>query len=65
MIISKTPFRISLIGGGTDFPKYYKYHKGLVVGGTINKFCYVSARFLPDVFNYKHRIVWSKIEVVQ
>ena len=64
MIISKTPFRISLIGGGTDFPKYYKYHKGLVVGGTINKFCYVSARFLPDVFNYKHRIVWSKNEVV-
>ena len=64
MIISKTPFRISLIGGGTDFPKYYNYHKGLVIGGTINKFCYVSARFLPDVFNYKHRIVWSKNEVV-
>ena len=64
MIISKTPFRISLIGGGTDFPKYYKYHKGLVIGGTIDKFCYVSARFLPDVFNYKHRIVWSKNEVV-
>ena len=46
MIISKTPFRM-IIGGGTDFPKYYKYHKGLVVGGTINKFCYVSARFCP------------------
>ena len=65
MIISKTPFRISFIGGGTDFPSYYKYHKGLVIGGTIDKFCYVSARFLPDVFNYKHRIVWSKNEVVK
>ena len=65
MIISKTPFRISLIGGGTDFPEYYNKSPGLVIGGTIDKYCYVSARFLPDVFKYKHRIVWSKNEVVQ
>ncbi len=65
MIISKTPFRISLIGGGTDFPRYYKKKTGLVVGGTINKYCYVTARFLPNVFNYKHRIVWSKNEIVK
>ncbi len=65
MIISKTPFRISLIGGGTDFPIYYKKFPGLVVGGTIDKYCYVSARFLPNVFKYKHRIVWSKNEVVK
>lgn len=64
MIISKTPFRISLIGGGTDFPSYYKNNNGLVIGGTIDKYCYVSARLLPNVFNYKHRIVWSKNEVV-
>ena len=64
MIISKTPFRISLIGGGTDFPTYYKTKPGLVIGGTIDKYCYVSARFLPKVFDYKHRIVWSKNEVV-
>ena len=64
MIISKTPFRISLIGGGTDFPDYYKKFPGLVIGGTIDKYCYVSARFLPNVFDYKHRIVWSKNEVV-
>ena len=65
MIISKTPFRISLIGGGTDFPTYYNHNDGLVIGGTINKYCYVTARFLPNVFNYKHRIVWSKNEVVR
>ena len=65
MIISKTPFRISLIGGGTDFPEYYKKAPGLVIGGTIDKYCYVSARFLPNVFKYKHRIVWSKNEVVK
>jgi len=64
MVISKTPFRISLIGGGTDFPNYYRYNPGLVIGGTIDKFCYVTARFLPGVFDYKHRIVWSKNEVV-
>ena len=64
MIISKTPFRISLIGGGTDFPSYYKKKSGLVVGGTIDKYCYVTARFLPKVFDYKHRVVWSKNEVV-
>ena len=64
MIISKTPFRVSLIGGGTDFPSYYKKNNGLVIGGTIDKYCYVSARFLPKVFDYQHRIVWSKNEVV-
>ena len=64
MIISKTPFRISLIGGGTDFPSYYNNNEGLVIGGTINKYCYVTARFLPNVFNYKHRIVWPQNEVV-
>ena len=64
MIISKTPFRISLFGGGTDFPKYYRKYSGCVIGGTIDKYCYVSARYLPPVFNYKHRIVWSKNETV-
>ena len=64
MIISKTPFRISLFGGGTDFPSYYLKNDGCVVGGTINKFCYVTARYLPEVFNFKHRIVWSKNETV-
>tara|TARA_Y200000002_G_scaffold65631_1_gene50510 strand:- start:1095 stop:2078 length:984 start_codon:yes stop_codon:yes gene_type:complete len=64
MIISKTPFRISLFGGGTDFPSYYLKNGGCVVGGTIDKFCYVTARHLPEVFNFKHRIVWSKNETV-
>ena len=64
MIISKTPFRLSLFGGGTDFPSYYLKNGGCVVGGTINKYCYVSARYLPNVFDYKHRIVWSRNETV-
>ena len=64
MIISKTPFRLSLFGGGTDFPSYYKKKGGCVVGGTIDKYCYVTARYLPNVFDFKHRIVWSKNETV-
>ena len=65
MIIAKTPFRISLFGGGSDFPKYYLKNNGCVVGGAIDKYCYVTARFLPKVFSYKHRIVWSKNETVK
>ena len=65
MIISKTPFRLSLFGGGTDFPSYYLNNGGCVIGGTIDKYCYVTARYLPDVFDFKHRIVWSKNETVK
>jgi len=64
MIICKTPFRVSLFGGGTDFPDYYLKNGGCVIGGAINKFSYVTARYLPNVFDYKHRIVWSKNETV-
>lgn len=64
MIISKTPFRISLLGGGTDFPSYYKKYSGCVIGGAIDKFCYVTVRRMPNVFKFKHRIVWSKNETV-
>ena len=64
MIISKTPFRLSLFGGGTDFPSYYKKKGGCVVGGTFDKYWYVTARYLPNGVDYKHRIVWSKNETV-
>src|SRR3989338_3993665 len=64
MIISRTPFRISLFGGGTDYPVWYNRHGGAVVGATIDKYCYVNIRKLPPFFEYKHRIVWSHIELV-
>jgi len=64
MIITKTPFRISFFGGGTDFPKYYEKHGGCVIGTTINKYCYVSSRFLPENFLHKHRISWGMNEDV-
>lgn len=63
MIISRTPYRISLFGGGTDFPTWYHRHGGGVLAASINKYCYLSARYLPPFFEHKHRIVWSKIEL--
>lgn len=63
MIISRTPFRVSLFGGGTDYPAWYLDHGGAVLGTTINKYCYISVRALPPFFEHKHRIVYSKIEL--
>ncbi len=65
MIISRTPFRISFFGGGTDYPVWYREHGGAVLATTINKYCYISCRWLPPFFDFTSRIVWSKIEVVQ
>ena len=64
MIITKTPYRISLFGGGTDYPEWYRKEGGGVLSTTIDKYCYVSCRTLPGFFGQKHRIVWSHIEVV-
>ena len=64
MIISKTPYRISFFGGGTDYPEWYRQEGGAVLSTTIDKYCYISCRFLPPFFNVKHRIVWSHVETV-
>ena len=62
MIISRTPFRISFFGGGTDYPVWYKKHKGAVLATSINKYCYITCRYLPPFFEHKHRIVYSIVE---
>lgn len=62
MIITRTPFRISFFGGGTDIPAWYRENGGAVLSTTIDKYCYISCRRLPPFFEYKHRIVYSKIE---
>ena len=62
MIISRTPFRISFFGGGTDYPDWYRRHGGAVLATTINKYCYISCRYLPPFFDHKFRVVYSKIE---
>lgn len=59
MIITRTPFRISLFGGGTDYPIYYRENCGSVISTTINKYCYIHCRYLPPFFNYKYRIRYT------
>jgi D-glycero-alpha-D-manno-heptose-7-phosphate kinase len=65
MIFSRTPFRISFLGGGTDYPTWFQRHGGAVIGTTINKYCYISIRRLPPFFEHKHRVVYSRIELPQ
>ena len=65
MIISKTPYRISFFGGGTDYPSWYKKNGGSVISASIDKYIYISCRTLPPFFRHKYRIVWSHIETVR
>jgi len=65
MIISRTPFRISFFGGGTDYPAWYRKHGGSVLATTINRYCYLTCRYLPPFFEHRIRVVYSKIENCQ
>lgn len=62
MIVSRTPFRISFFGGGTDYPTWYREHGGAVLATTIDKYCYLTCRYLPPFFEHRYRLVYSKIE---
>jgi len=62
MVISRTPFRMSFFGGGTDYPAWYLKEGGSVINATINKYCYITCRRFPPFFSVKHRVVWSHIE---
>jgi D-glycero-alpha-D-manno-heptose-7-phosphate kinase len=64
VIISKTPYRISFFGGGTDYPSWFKENKGKILSTTIDKYVYLSLKDLGPYFNYKHRVIWSKVENV-
>src|ERR1700741_2286117 len=65
MIISRTPFRISFFGGGTDYPAWYRKHGGAVLATTIDKYCYISCRYLPPFFEHKYCLIYSRMEYCQ
>jgi D-glycero-alpha-D-manno-heptose-7-phosphate kinase len=65
MIISRTPFRISFFGGGTDYPAWYRKHGGSVLATTIDKYCYITCRYLPPFFEHKYCVIYSKMEYCQ
>ena len=65
MIITRTPFRISFFGGGTDYPVWFENNGGAVLSTSIDKYCYITCRYLPPFFEHKHRIIWTKVESVK
>lgn len=65
MIISRTPFRISFFGGGTDYPAWYRKHGGAVLAATIDKYCYITCRNLPPFFEHRYCVIYSKMEYCQ
>ncbi len=65
MIVTKTPFRMSFFGGGTDFPAFYRAHGGTVLSTTFDKYCYVTLRHLPSFFDYSSEFVYSRTERVR
>lgn len=65
MIITKTPYRVSLFGGGTDYPAWYKKNGGEVISFAIDKYCYLTTRVLPPFFEHKYRIAYSLVETTR
>ncbi len=64
MVISRTPYRISFFGGGTDYPAWFHQHGSAILSTSINHCCYLHCRFLPPFFPHQSRVVWSKLEEV-
>jgi D-glycero-alpha-D-manno-heptose-7-phosphate kinase len=62
MVISRSPYRISFFGGGTDYPAWYRENGGAVLATTIDKYCFITCRYLPPFFEHRLRVVYSKIE---
>lgn len=64
MIIARSPYRVSFFGGGSDYPSWYKEHGGAVLTSTIDKYCYMSVRYMPPFLGCKYNVCWSKMERV-
>lgn len=64
MVITKTPFRMSFFGGGTDLKEYFYENGGAVLSTTFDKYCYVTVRHLPHFFDYRTELFYSKVERV-
>jgi len=65
MIITRTPYRVSMFGGGTDHPQWFKINGGAVVSFSIDKYSYITLRELPPFFSHKFRVLYSKVETTQ
>ncbi len=64
MIITRTPFRMSFFGGGTDMESFFREHGGAVISTTFDKYCYVTVRHLPRFFDYTSEFSYQTTERV-
>ena len=64
MIISRTPYRLSLFGGGADYPSWFVSHETKLISAAMANYCYISVKELPTYFDYVNRVIYSKIESV-
>jgi len=64
MIISRTPYRLSLFGGGADYPSWFVSHETKLISAAMANYCYISVKHLPPYFDYVNRVIYSKIESV-
>lgn len=62
MVITQTPFRMSFLGGGTDYRPYFEEYGGSVISTTFDKYCYLTVRNTPPFFDYRSKFIYSKIE---
>ena len=66
ILISKTPLRVSLFGGGTDFPEFFSKRRAILIGGSINKYIYIIlTRYYSELFFHKLKFFYSKLEFVK
>ncbi len=62
LIVCRAPFRVSFFGGGSDYPEWFKEEPGAVLSTSIDKYIYISCRYLPPFLGTKHRVVWRHVE---
>ena len=65
IVMCRAPFRISFFGGGSDYPEWYRHEGGAVLSTAIDKYIYISCRYLPPFLGTKHRVVWRYVEQVE
>lgn len=64
LVTSRTPLRVSLFGGGSDYPEWFRRRPGAVLGFAIDKYIYLSALQLPEFVDYRYRLTYSRLERV-
>ena len=64
MVMSRTPFRVSFFGGGSDYPEWFRCEPGAVLSTAIDKYVYITCRYLPPFLGIRHRIVWRHVELI-